>query len=128
VVPGRQIRSAGTSRQSVAGLQPAFTDSSFAGHLFASRACERRRIVREVSAARHDGDVSRLQPAASRHDGRSVEGLGQESSTLVDTLVSVVGTADHETLLAVRQILLSAMFPAMQKSAREVVLPLFELG
>lgn len=80
-----------------------------------------------MSAARHDGDVSRLHPAASRNDGRSVEGLGQESSTLVDTLVSVVGTADHETLLAVRQILLSAMFPAMQESAREVVLPLFEL-
>ena len=45
----------------------------------------------------------------------------------LDTLVSAIGTADAETLLELRQFLLSAMYPSMPEAAREVVLPLFSL-
>ena len=45
----------------------------------------------------------------------------------LDTLVSAIGTADAETLLELRQFLLSAMYPSMPKSAREVVRPLLAL-
>ena len=54
-------------------------------------------------------------------------GHGQDRSTPLDTLIHAISTADTDTLLALRHYLLSAMFPAMPKCVREVVVPLYEL-
>ena len=51
----------------------------------------------------------------------------QERAVELVTLVSAIGTADAETLLELRRLLLSAMYPSMREPIRRVVLPLFAL-
>jgi hypothetical protein len=46
----------------------------------------------------------------------------------LDTLIAAIGTADAETLFALRQFLLDGMFPSMPESVRDVVLPVFTLA
>ena len=51
----------------------------------------------------------------------------EQRAAQLEELVCAIGSADAETLLALRQFLLNAMFPSMPESVRDVVLPLFVL-
>ena len=53
--------------------------------------------------------------------------VDRERMAELDALVAAIGTADVETLLELRQFLLSSMFPSMTTSVRELVLPMFAL-
>ena len=53
--------------------------------------------------------------------------VDSQRSTELDALLAAISKADPETLIALRQFLLDAMFPSMPDAPREIVQPFFGL-